>query len=83
MKASMQPTVQKGNSYHAGESCHRLQENSVLIPTQSPQVHSLQFMSIQQKRGQCPGLASVGVAEIDDGKAATTARTIAEEKRIV
>ncbi|KAG2742468.1 hypothetical protein P692DRAFT_20839925 [Suillus brevipes Sb2] len=34
---------------------------------------------------QCWMLASmgVGVAEIDDAKTATTARTIAEEKRIV
>lgn len=47
---------------------------------QSPQVQSLQFMSIQQKRGHLWALASMGVADIDD---AAMARTIAKEKRIV
>ncbi|KAG2743272.1 hypothetical protein P692DRAFT_20183343 [Suillus brevipes Sb2] len=37
----------------------------------------------EQKVKQCSTSASMGVAEIDDAIAATTARTIAEEKRIV
>lgn len=48
-----------------------------------PQVQSLQLLSIQQKKGHDSALSSRGLAEIDDAKAAATARTIAEEKRIV
>jgi hypothetical protein len=50
-------------------------------PPHGPQVsHSESFV---QKKSHCSTSASMGLAEIDDAKAATTARTIAEEKRIV
>lgn len=50
--------------------------------SQSPQVQSSQFTSIQQKKGHFWALSSMGVAEIDDAKVAATARAIAKEKRI-
>ncbi|KAG2755802.1 hypothetical protein P692DRAFT_201782433, partial [Suillus brevipes Sb2] len=37
----------------------------------------------EQQTSQCWRLLSMGLAEIDDAKAPTTARTIAEEQRIV
>jgi hypothetical protein len=43
----------------------------------------MQLLSIQQKKGHDSALSSRGLAEIDDAKAAATARTIAEEIRIV
>jgi hypothetical protein len=50
-------------------------------PPHGPQVSHWEFF--EQKVKQCSTSASMGVAEIDDAIAATTARTIAEEKRIV
>ncbi|KAG1761822.1 hypothetical protein EV702DRAFT_1273147 [Suillus placidus] len=49
----------------------------------SASVSVLQSLFVLQKAGQTPVPASVGIADIDDAKAATTARTIAEETRIV
>jgi hypothetical protein len=43
----------------------------------------MQLLSIQQNQGHDPALSSRGLAEIDDAKAAATARIIAEEKRMV
>lgn len=50
-------------------------------PPYGPQVS--QSLSVAHKPLQCWSSLSMGMAEIDDVKAATMARTIAEEKRIV
>jgi hypothetical protein len=50
-------------------------------PPNEPQV--VQSASDTQKKWQVSAWSSMGVAGTDDTKAVTTARTIAEEKRIV
>ncbi|KAG2750574.1 hypothetical protein P692DRAFT_20408208 [Suillus brevipes Sb2] len=61
-----------------------IQEKLMILtqaPPNGPQVSH--WESCVQKTSQCWATAFMGVAEVDDAKAATTARAIAEEKRIV
>jgi hypothetical protein len=46
-------------------------------------MHPLHSSLEEQKLGQISVLAVSGAAEVDEAKAATTARTIAEETRII
>jgi hypothetical protein len=55
----------------------------LLILTQISQEHSLHSSSLLHQVGHLPTPAESGAAEIDDAKLAMTARTIAEEKRII
>ncbi|KAG2039435.1 hypothetical protein BDR03DRAFT_951912 [Suillus americanus] len=43
----------------------------------------LHYLSCRQKKSHVSTAASKGAAEIDDAKAAATARTVAKAKRIV
>jgi hypothetical protein len=64
---------------------HVINPVKLLILTHPPPngPHVSHCLSCAHKAKQCWMSASMGVAEIDDANAVTTARTIAEEKRIV
>lgn len=56
---------------------------NLLILTQTPKKHSQHCSSLVQDEGHWSVPALMGVAEIDGIKAATTAKTIAEEEDLV